>query len=72
VHFIDSYLDFFPENVGAVSDEYEERFYQDISTKEKQYQGKLCPSKLADYCWTLRRDVAEAKYSRKSPTVTFR
>jgi hypothetical protein len=34
VHFLDSHLDFFAENLGAVSDE------QEISTMEKQYQGK--------------------------------
>jgi hypothetical protein len=40
VHFLDSHLDFFPENVGAVSDDHGERFHQDISNKEKRYQGK--------------------------------
>jgi hypothetical protein len=28
-------------------------------------------SMQADYCWTLRRDVAQAKYSRKLFIVTF-
>ena len=32
VHFLHSHLDFFPENCGAVSDKYEERFHQEIST----------------------------------------
>jgi hypothetical protein len=27
VHFLDSHLDFFPENLGAVSDEHGERFH---------------------------------------------
>jgi len=26
---------------------------------------------LANHCWTLRRDVPQAKYSRRSTTVTF-
>jgi len=40
VHFLDSPLDFFPENFGAESDEHGERFHQDISTMEKsQYAG---------------------------------
>jgi hypothetical protein len=30
VHFLDSHLDFFPQNLGAVSDEHGERFHQDI------------------------------------------
>jgi hypothetical protein len=48
VHFLDSHLDFFPENLGAVSDEHRERFHQDISNMEKRYQGKWSLSMLAD------------------------
>ncbi|KAH9633685.1 hypothetical protein HF086_012611 [Spodoptera exigua] len=51
---------------GAVSDEHGERFHQDISDMEKRYQGKWSPNMLADYCWTIKRDQPEAKYSRKS------
>ncbi|CAH1107944.1 unnamed protein product [Psylliodes chrysocephalus] len=50
IHFLDSHLDFFPENLRAVSDEHGERFYQDISAMEKRYQGSLIadlPSKKA-------------------------
>ena len=65
-HVLDSHLDIFPQNLGAVSDEHRQRFHQDIYTMEKQYKGKWSPSMLADYCWTLRRDVQQAKYSRKS------
>jgi hypothetical protein len=54
VHLLDSHLDFFPENLVAVSDKHEERFHQDISNME-----------------TLKRDVPQATYSRKSTTVTF-
>jgi hypothetical protein len=71
VHFLDSHLDFFPENLGAVSDEHGERFHQDISNMEKWYQGKWSLSMLADYCWTLKRDVSQVTYSRKSTTVIF-
>ena len=39
VHFLDSQLEFFPENLGEVSDEHGERFYQYISTTIKRYQG---------------------------------
>ncbi|UYV66246.1 hypothetical protein LAZ67_4000972 [Cordylochernes scorpioides] len=31
IHFLHSHLDFFPDNLGAVSDEHGERFHQDIS-----------------------------------------
>jgi hypothetical protein len=60
LRFLDSHLDLFPENLGAVSDEHRERFHQDISNMVKQYQGKWSLSMLADYCWTLKRDVPQA------------
>jgi hypothetical protein len=40
VHFVDSHLDFFPENLQSVSNEHGQRFHQDISTIEELYQGK--------------------------------
>jgi len=30
IHFLESHLDFFPENLGEVNDEHGERFHQDI------------------------------------------
>jgi hypothetical protein len=72
VHFLDSHLDFFPENLGAISDEHGERFHQDISNMGKRYQGKWSLSMLADYCWTLKRDVPQVTYSRKSTQLFFR
>jgi len=62
IHFLESYLDFFPENLGEVSDEHGERFHPDIMAMEKQYQGKWISSMLAHCCWTLKRDVPDAKY----------
>ncbi|UYV62858.1 hypothetical protein LAZ67_2002168 [Cordylochernes scorpioides] len=38
IHFLHSHLDFFPDNLGAVSDEHGERFHQAISNMEKRYQ----------------------------------
>jgi hypothetical protein len=40
IHFLHSHLDFFPQNLGAVSDAHGERFHQDIAVMEKRYQGK--------------------------------
>jgi hypothetical protein len=40
IHFLHSHLDFFPQNLAAVSDEHGERFHQDIAVMEKRYQGK--------------------------------
>jgi len=40
IHFLESHLDFFPENLSKVSDERDERFKQDIMATEKRYQDK--------------------------------
>ncbi|UYV83526.1 KCNK12 [Cordylochernes scorpioides] len=68
IHFLHSHLDFFPDNLGAVSDEHGERFHQAISSMEKRYQGKWSPAMLADDCWALKRDLPQAKYRIKSTT----
>ncbi|UYV62780.1 hypothetical protein LAZ67_2001912, partial [Cordylochernes scorpioides] len=62
IHFLHSHLDFFPDNLGAVSDEHGERFHQAISSMEKRYQSKWSPAMLADDCWALKRDLPQAKY----------
>jgi len=50
IHFLESRLDFFQENLSEVSDEHGERFHQDILAMEKRYQGKGTSSMLALYC----------------------
>nr|XP_034177635.1 uncharacterized protein LOC117603039 isoform X1 [Osmia lignaria] len=50
-------LDFFPCNLGDVSDEHGERFHQDISVMENRYFAKDSATMLADYCWTLIVDI---------------
>lgn len=37
VHFLYSHIDYFPNNLGAVSEEQGERFHQDIKTMETRY-----------------------------------
>jgi hypothetical protein len=71
IHFLDSHLDFFPDNLGAVSDEHGERFHQDIFAFEKRFHGQSSARMLSDYCWTMKRDVPDAKHRRKSTTHTF-
>jgi len=71
IHFLESHLDFFPENLSEVSDKHGERFHQEIMAMEKQYKGKQTSNMLAHYCWTLKRDVPDAKYRRKSYASTF-
>ena len=39
VHFFHRHLDKFPENLGNVNDEQDEKFHQDIKVMEERYQG---------------------------------
>lgn len=34
IHILHSYLNFFPQNPGAITDEQDERFHQNIQSKE--------------------------------------
>ena len=38
VHYLHSHLDRFPENIGHLSEEQDERFHQDIQIMEEWYQ----------------------------------
>ncbi|GBN13595.1 hypothetical protein AVEN_260746-1 [Araneus ventricosus] len=71
VHFLDSHLDYFLENLGSVSEEQGERFHQDIKEMERRYQGKWNVSMISDYCWMLQRDNPCKVPKRKSDKRTF-
>ncbi|GBO45248.1 hypothetical protein AVEN_52070-1 [Araneus ventricosus] len=49
IHFLHSHLEFYPENLGSVSDKHGARFHQDISNMGVRYRGKWNPQMLADY-----------------------
>ena len=66
VHFLHSHLSYFPEILGAFSEEQGERFHQDIKVMEKRYQGKWNVSMIADYCWNLIRESSDFQHSRQS------
>jgi hypothetical protein len=53
IHFLNSHLNFFPENLGAVSDQHGEKFHQTISRLETHFtnKSKLTRFMLADYVW---------------------
>jgi hypothetical protein len=71
IHGLYSHLDFFPLNLGAVSNKHGERFHQDISTMEKRYAGKSLQNMLADCCWDLIEEVSIASYKRRSYRKSF-
>lgn len=70
IHLLDGHLDFFPENLGDVSDEQGERFHQDIAAMERRYQGRWDEAMMSDYCWILQRDNKNYEYNRKSTFAT--
>lgn len=64
VHFLHSHIEYFPENLGAYSEEQGERFHQDVRDIERRYQGRWDVSMLADYCWMLKRETKEGNQKR--------
>lgn len=74
MHFLNSHLDYFPNNCGDYSEEQGERFHQDIRMMEERYQGRWDINMLADYCWCLKRDVPIAQqqqHKRKALKRSF-
>ncbi len=71
IHFLHSHLDFFPKNLGAVSDEQGERFHQDIRAIENRYQGFWNEIMMADYYRMLYIDNSEQMYKRKLYSTCF-
>lgn len=71
VHYLDSHLDRFPENLGDLSEEQGERFHQDLRTMEERYQGRWDTHMMADYCWSIKRDCPDHVYRKKSSMHRF-
>jgi hypothetical protein len=71
VHLLHSHLDFFPENLGEVSNEQGECFHQDIKSMAHCHQGFWDDSMMADYCWILYCDAPDIVYHRKRKSSHF-
>ncbi|ESO04311.1 hypothetical protein HELRODRAFT_172670 [Helobdella robusta] len=71
LHYLFSHMDRFPENLGSMSDEQGERFHQEMKEMETRYQGRWNAVMMADYCWTLKRDIPDAEHSRVSNKRKF-
>ena len=69
--FLDSHLDIFPVNLGAVRDEKDERFHQDIQFMEDRYQGRWDCHMMADYCWNIQRECMGKMHYRRSMKRKF-
>jgi hypothetical protein len=70
--FLNSHLDYFPENLRDVSEVQGERFHrQDIKEMECWYQGRWNVNMGARYYWTLKRDESHMVHKRERHTRTF-
>ena len=69
LHFLHSHLDFFfPGNMGVVSDEHGESFYQDISQIEKKCSGEWSSNILVDCCLSLILVTLTGEYKKQKKT----
>jgi len=71
IHFLHSHLDFFPDNLGQLSDEQGERFHQEIATIEKRFDGKDKINMMTNYCWSLKRETDDDQLKRKRSSKHF-
>jgi hypothetical protein len=65
IHFFHSHLNFFPENLGDVSDKHGERFPH---YGQARYQGKWSPTVLT---YSSVRQASNTDYKRKSALKRF-
>jgi hypothetical protein len=72
LHFLVSHLDYFPPNLGVISEEQGERFHQDLKDIERRYQGRWGVNMIADYCWSIARDDPSREHSTTSGTQILR
>lgn len=49
IHMLDAHLDYFAENLGALSDEHGERFHQKIKKIEERFKEKSQVSMFSEY-----------------------
>ncbi|GBO12901.1 hypothetical protein AVEN_47244-1 [Araneus ventricosus] len=61
IHFLHPHLEFYPENLGSVSDEHGEWFHQDISNMGARYHGKWNPKMLADYFLNIENGYSSSQ-----------
>ena len=65
IHFLHSHLDFFPSNMGKISDKHGERIHHEIKEMENRYQKRKTKNMLADYYYFLQRK-SDTMYKRQA------
>lgn len=68
LHFLHLHLQFSLDNLRAISDEHDERFYQQIAQIGKGYSEKWILTMFPDYIWTLKCETDPGEYKRKKTT----
>lgn len=71
LHFFHAHFDFFPDNLGALSDEHGERFHQEIAAIEERFEGKDYSHMLGEYCWSICRTASKYEPPRKPAKMSF-
>lgn len=65
-NLLNSHIENFPENLGVVSEEQDERFHQVLEELGRLISKTLKFWQDYDYCWLLKRDDPKRKFKRKS------
>ena len=58
--------DYFPQNLGNMSEEHGKRFHQNIKSMETRHQSRWDVSMMINYCWCLKRDCKSSAVARKA------
>ena len=65
LHYLHCHLASFPENLGAVNDEQDDRFHQDLMSVGERYHSRWDVHMMAHYCWSIKRDSSQVEHCRK-------
>ena len=65
LHFMDSHVEYFPENLGDYSEEQGQRLHQAIKVMQQRYQKRWDENMMVDYCWMLKRDAPQKESMKR-------
>lgn len=65
IHFLNSHMDYFENQLSTESDEHGEQFHQTCAPIEERYKGKSIHSLIAEICWTLYDNKVELPRAKK-------
>ena len=65
IHFFNSHMDYFEQQLATESDEHGERFHHICAPIEERYKSKSIHSLIAELCWTLFDNDVELSRTNK-------